>query len=1008
MNMIPTKAFAKVALSLILSLFISAVQAQFCDEDFILETQTDVDNFIIENADCLAMSSSLSGSISIRINNSNPDQIISLDGFENITEILGGLYIIDETIAGALPVSIEGLQNIYFVDSLVIECRVALTDLTGLEGLVLIGSLIDISLMENSLSMAPISNISGAYNIVLRGNSNISFVEVLPNLSGQISSFSLLSTDGGIAEFAGFNSLNSCVNFVVGSYYTSDITIGYFDAFHNVEYIGSMDMSATINFYFMGFENLFTVDFFRVNIVISDEVNFNSLTTITQEINLYGNYSGGIVFDVLNHVDYVQLEIGSGSIYFPALQSSLSISFLLCGGSGPVAFEFQALETVNDLQISGCQFTDLNFLSSLYSVNNVLVIAQNPLLTSCSINAVCDRLALNTIDVSIYSNNIGCESIEEVANSCGAATVGGKVYIDYNCSGTLDAEDQLMDNVLLTNSDGLPITSTDGNGNYSFILVPNTTLVYVPTSNYLLFDASPISIENGDQVQNLSNYNFGFCPDYSTSNMQVAVAASNLSRPGFTSQFYVTISNSGPYPNDGEVTLDYTNMFGSVPVDSNIYFGIVTDSTWYYNFVNFPAYASQTFIIEFTTPINAPLDSIQILTVGISIDNLNESDISDNTAIWTGVITGSYDPNDITVNKPAIEYSTYQSQDENWLEYVIRFQNTGNAEAIFINVDNEIDEKLDMSTLQMIYASHSYFLSFDNRKASWFFDNIMLPDSTSDPEGSKGLIHFRIKMISDLLLNDVLESTAAIYFDYNEPVITNTATTVLYECPDAFAIDAPATACSDETLVINGSGGYESYNWIVNGDPSGNSQGISLENILAGQYEVMCLANTLYCSSGALHTIVVNSVPETPDIIQNGNTLVASGSGTFIWTLNGVALLENSNTLGILESGNYGVMVTQNGCESNTSSNNFTYIGVTEENIKAFNIYPNPASDRVILELAVLNTNSEMFICNSHGELVRGVKLTGQKTILFDVDDLPSGIYFARIGTYHQRFVVQK
>jgi hypothetical protein len=49
-----------------------------------------------------------------------------------------------------------------------------------------------------------------------------------------------------------------------------------------------------------------------------------------------------------------------------------------------------------------------------------------------------------------------------------------------------------------------------------------------------------------------------------------------------------------------------------------------------------------------------------------------------------------------------------------------------------------------------------------------------LPDSTSDSEGSKGFVQYRIKPKSNLQLGTQIENTANIYFDYNPAVITNT------------------------------------------------------------------------------------------------------------------------------------------------------------------------------------------------------------------------------------------
>ena len=49
-----------------------------------------------------------------------------------------------------------------------------------------------------------------------------------------------------------------------------------------------------------------------------------------------------------------------------------------------------------------------------------------------------------------------------------------------------------------------------------------------------------------------------------------------------------------------------------------------------------------------------------------------------------------------------------------------------------------------------------------------------MPDSTNNEPESHGFVHFSINQLSDNPLGSIIENTAAIYFDLNEPVITNT------------------------------------------------------------------------------------------------------------------------------------------------------------------------------------------------------------------------------------------
>lgn len=53
------------------------------------------------------------------------------------------------------------------------------------------------------------------------------------------------------------------------------------------------------------------------------------------------------------------------------------------------------------------------------------------------------------------------------------------------------------------------------------------------------------------------------------------------------------------------------------------------------------------------------------------------------------------------------------------------------------------------------------------------FDNILLPDSTTNEPGSHGFVKLRIEQAAGNQAGDVIYNSAAIYFDFNDPVITN-------------------------------------------------------------------------------------------------------------------------------------------------------------------------------------------------------------------------------------------
>jgi hypothetical protein len=162
-----------------------------------------------------------------------------------------------------------------------------------------------------------------------------------------------------------------------------------------------------------------------------------------------------------------------------------------------------------------------------------------------------------------------------------------------------------------------------------------------------------------------------------------------------------------------------------------------------------------------------------ILNVPINQFPLNDYD--GNTDILCLPNVGAFDPNDKQGFPIGYGDQHYINQNQA-IEYLIRFQNTGTYFAFNVRVEDEIDtELLDLSTLKILSTSHDYELEIiDGHTLNFLFLNIMLPDSNSNEPESHGFIRFEIKQRMNNLLGSVIENSADIYFDFNEPIVTNT------------------------------------------------------------------------------------------------------------------------------------------------------------------------------------------------------------------------------------------
>ncbi|MEM8584731.1 MAG: T9SS type A sorting domain-containing protein [Bacteroidota bacterium] len=136
-------------------------------------------------------------------------------------------------------------------------------------------------------------------------------------------------------------------------------------------------------------------------------------------------------------------------------------------------------------------------------------------------------------------------------------------------------------------------------------------------------------------------------------------------------------------------------------------------------------------------------------------------------------VIGAYDPNDKLAeprgygNDNFIEPGTP-------VEYTIRFQNTGTDTAFNVFIRDTLHPLLDPGTITLGAASHRYRADIDTAGAiNFFFDNIMLPDSFVNEPASHGAVSFTILPYEDIEPGNAFTNRAGIYFDFNDPIITN-------------------------------------------------------------------------------------------------------------------------------------------------------------------------------------------------------------------------------------------
>jgi uncharacterized repeat protein (TIGR01451 family) len=143
----------------------------------------------------------------------------------------------------------------------------------------------------------------------------------------------------------------------------------------------------------------------------------------------------------------------------------------------------------------------------------------------------------------------------------------------------------------------------------------------------------------------------------------------------------------------------------------------------------------------------------------------------DNSHSVSAQVMGPYDPNRKLVQPDGLLNPAADSL----LTYTVEFQNTGNDTAITVVVRDTLDTDLDPVTFELLGSSHAMTWDIDAPGYLTFtFTSIHLPDSNVNEPASHGWLQYRIRLRDNLAIGTQIHNTAAIYFDFNAPIITNT------------------------------------------------------------------------------------------------------------------------------------------------------------------------------------------------------------------------------------------
>ena len=358
-------------------------------------------------------------------------------------------------------------------------------------------------------------------------------------------------------------------------------------------------------------------------------------------------------------------------------------------------------------------------------------------------------------------------------------TFKGAVYLDKNANGTKDTSEPYFDYATIVCNKSLhPVFTQTSNGQFKTDDLDSGIYVCeaVPFKPYYAISPATHTVSNTGYFATDSAM-FGLQPIAGKHDLSVHIVWYWIVRPGFPTHYTVQYKNEGTdtVVNGSVYFVKDSNLtyMSSTPAANSI-----SGDTLTWTFSNLYPMQTGSFTVYFDAQAPPVLNIGDYVRNKASISALNDLNPTDNNSSLFQRVRGAYDPNDKTeVHGGEIALSKATAGE--YLTYTIRFQNTGNDTALNVYIRDTMDSKLNWNTMQIIAASHNYQMTMNDDRCLFIFPNINLVDSIHNEPLSHGYLTYVVKAKPNVQVGNVIKNTAAIYFDYNLPVITNTETTTV-------------------------------------------------------------------------------------------------------------------------------------------------------------------------------------------------------------------------------------
>ena len=960
---------------------------------------SEFDNLTISNNSSLQNLIGLGGSTQgTFISIENNDNLTNLEGLENLTELYGELLISDNDLLQNL----EGLNNLELVDNFLIINNNSLIDLQGLESLTEVWQLFDISNNNALTSFNGLSSLNQANDFFIFNNSSLVNLSGLNNLNFAGLLFQI-ENNQNLINLQGLEGLtvNNGDLLILNNPSLVDLT-----GLDNMAEAFSLQIEGNSNLTSLnGLGSLSSIDILSIsnNDALTSFQGLGSLSFISQ-IDINGNDALTNILDLDGIVDWPNVSIlnvfNNSSLSACSIVSLCDYFLILDQNSTILNFDNNAPGCSSQSEVEGgCDFAKIQ--GSLLFDDGSDCISDNEIIPLGGWKIIAESPEYSRIT---YTDTLGHFDMSTFEGEYSVSQIPPNGYWN-NCPNTqtynLASNDTVQVNLLSSIDSDCPLLEVEIGApllrrcfdNHFTVNWQNVGAAvqgaYIEINTHEFFEDFQSSTPFTFNADSNLIFQLG---DLEIGAFGTITFTSLLSCEADFEQVLCLTANIFPNEicNSNNTTYSGAELYLDGRCDDGILFLFIENGgsedmagpSLYRLFKNAELIETDTFELnsgetfEMEIPADGctyrletdqvegfPIETFPSITIeGCQVIDEDFAtgfflvhpveDYGDYYDRFCMPVIGSYDPND--KQGFPIGYGDQHFIEQNQsIEYLVRFQNTGSDTAFNVVVLDTLSTNFDMASIELGASSHPFqFDIIEDRTLQFTFENIMLPDSNVNEPGSNGFFKYTVRQLQDLPMGTTFENSASIYFDFNDPVKTNTT----------FHSLGIATTIDTTSIVFCESGVYD---------------------------------GVMYTESTVLSDTIAYSVFENISLTE---IIVVVPSETTVDTLveigmpyNGI-IYETDTTL-------QEVLTDQYGCDSIVITNVLIQplSQFDIENNISVEISPNPFKEKTQFKISHLNFNfGEIELFDGVGRKVLS-KTFNEKTFGLDAEQLVQGVYFYRI-----------